>query len=101
MLISCPTLIITIKLIVLFSFEKERERERTKHELFKKNSKDITVIHLNNSMVKKGEMKDRHAVILDGKISTNDMFSFKPFSLGILVVKVELVAASINDLFVI
>ena len=39
MLISCPTLIITIKLIVLFSFEKERERERTKHELFKKNSK--------------------------------------------------------------
>jgi deoxyribonuclease-4 len=44
--------------------------------LFKKNSKDITVIHLNNSMVKKGEMKDRHAVILDGKISTNDMNNF-------------------------
>lgn len=44
--------------------------------LFKKNSKDIIVIHLNNSLVKKGEMKDRHAVILDGKIPTNDMNNF-------------------------
>jgi deoxyribonuclease-4 len=44
--------------------------------LFKKNSKDITVIHLNNSLVKKGELKDRHSVLLDGKISINDMNNF-------------------------
>jgi deoxyribonuclease-4 len=44
--------------------------------LFKKNSKDITVIHLNNSLVKKGEMKDRHSVILDGEISVIEMNDF-------------------------
>jgi endonuclease IV len=44
--------------------------------LFKKNSKDITVIHLNNSLVKKGEMKDRHSVILDGEISVAEMNDF-------------------------
>jgi deoxyribonuclease IV len=44
--------------------------------LFKKNSKDITVIHLNNSLVKKGEMKDRHSVLLDGKIPVADMNDF-------------------------
>jgi len=44
--------------------------------LFKKNSKDITVIHLNNSLVKKGEMKDRHAVILDGEIPVAEMNDF-------------------------
>jgi endonuclease IV len=44
--------------------------------LFKKNGKDITVIHLNNSLVKKGEMKDRHSVILDGEISIDEMNDF-------------------------
>jgi len=44
--------------------------------LFKKNSKDIIVIHLNNSLVKKGEMKDRHSVILDGEISVIEMNDF-------------------------
>jgi deoxyribonuclease-4 len=44
--------------------------------LFKKNGKDITVIHLNNSLVKKGEMKDRHSVILDGEISVVEMNDF-------------------------
>jgi len=44
--------------------------------LFKKNSSDIIVIHLNNSLVKKGDLKDRHSVMLDGQISVDDMNNF-------------------------
>lgn len=44
--------------------------------LFKKNSSDIIAIHLNNSLVKKGDLKDRHSVMLDGQISVNDMNDF-------------------------
>lgn len=44
--------------------------------LFKKNSTDVTVIHLNNSLVKKGSLKDRHSVILDGQISVDEMNDF-------------------------
>ena len=44
--------------------------------LFKKNSSDITIIHLNNSLVKKGSLKDRHSVLLDGEISVDMMNDF-------------------------
>lgn len=44
--------------------------------LFKKNSSDVIAIHLNNSLVKKGSLKDRHSVILDGQIAINDMNDF-------------------------
>jgi deoxyribonuclease-4 len=44
--------------------------------LFKQNSSDITIIHLNNSLVKKGELKDRHSVLLDGEISVDMMNNF-------------------------
>lgn len=44
--------------------------------LFKKNSSDIIVIHLNNSMVEKGDLKDRHSIMLDGKISVDNMNDF-------------------------
>ena len=44
--------------------------------LFKKNSSDVNIIHLNNSLVNKGELKDRHSVLLDGKISVDNMNNF-------------------------
>jgi len=44
--------------------------------LFKKNSSDVIVIHLNNSLVKKGDLKDRHSVMLDGQISVDNMNNF-------------------------
>ena len=44
--------------------------------LFKKNSSDVIVIHLNNSMVEKGDLKDRHSIMLDGKISVDNMNDF-------------------------
>tara|TARA_B100000795_G_scaffold269969_2_gene261473 strand:+ start:6714 stop:7571 length:858 start_codon:yes stop_codon:yes gene_type:complete len=44
--------------------------------LFKKNAKNITLIHLNNSLVNKGDKKDRHATILNGVISNNKMNEF-------------------------
>jgi endonuclease IV len=44
--------------------------------LFKKNSSDVIAIHLNNSLVKKGDLKDRHSVMLDGQISIDDMNNF-------------------------
>jgi deoxyribonuclease IV len=44
--------------------------------LFKNNSKNIVVIHFNNSSVEKGTMKDRHAIIADGKISESKMSDF-------------------------
>lgn len=44
--------------------------------LFKKNSSDIIVIHLNNSMVEKGDLKDRHSIMLDGKISVDNINDF-------------------------
>lgn len=42
----------------------------------KSNAKNITLIHLNNSQVKKGAKKDRHATILDGMIPNNKMNEF-------------------------
>lgn len=42
----------------------------------KSNAKNITLIHLNNSQVKKGARKDRHATILDGMIPNNKMNDF-------------------------
>jgi len=44
--------------------------------LFKKNSRYVIVIHLNNSLVKKGDLKDRHSVMLDGQISVDNMNNF-------------------------
>ena len=44
--------------------------------LFKKNSSDVIAIHLNNSLVKKGDLKDRHSVMLDGQIPLDDMNNF-------------------------
>jgi len=44
--------------------------------LFKKNSSDVIAIHLNNSLVNKGDLKDRHSVMLDGQISVDDMNDF-------------------------
>ena len=42
----------------------------------KSNAKNITLIHLNNSQVKKGAKKDRHATILDGMIPNDKMNDF-------------------------
>jgi deoxyribonuclease-4 len=42
----------------------------------KSNAKNITLIHLNNSLVKKGARKDRHATILDGMIPNDKMNDF-------------------------
>ena len=42
----------------------------------KSNAKNITLIHLNNSQVKKGARKDRHATILDGMIPNDKMNDF-------------------------
>lgn len=42
----------------------------------KNNAKNITLIHLNNSLVEKGARKDRHATILDGMIPNNKMNDF-------------------------
>ena len=44
--------------------------------LFKKNAKNITLIHLNNSLVNKGDKKDRHATILNGNIPNGKMNNF-------------------------
>lgn len=44
--------------------------------LFKKNAKNISLIHLNNSLVNKGEKKDRHATILNGIIPNSKMNNF-------------------------
>ena len=40
------------------------------------NAKNITLIHLNNSQVKKGARKDRHETILDGMIPNDKMNNF-------------------------
>ena len=42
----------------------------------KSNAKNITLIHLNNSLVEKGAKKDRHATILDGMIPNDNMNDF-------------------------
>lgn len=42
----------------------------------KSNAKNITLIHLNNSQVKKGARKDRHETILDGMIPNDKMNNF-------------------------
>ena len=42
----------------------------------KSNAKNITLIHLNNSLVEKGARKDRHATILDGMIPYDNMNDF-------------------------
>nr|QPI16601.1 MAG: endonuclease IV [Virus NIOZ-UU159] len=42
----------------------------------KSNAKNITLIHLNNSLVEKGARKDRHATILDGMIPNDNMNDF-------------------------
>jgi len=42
----------------------------------KSNAKNITLIHLNNSLVKKGAKKDRHATILNGMIPNDKMNDF-------------------------
>tara|TARA_B100000497_G_scaffold7728_1_gene7838 strand:+ start:1218 stop:2069 length:852 start_codon:yes stop_codon:yes gene_type:complete len=42
----------------------------------KSNAKNITLIHLNNSLVEKGARKDRHATILDGMIPNDKMNDF-------------------------
>lgn len=44
--------------------------------LFKKNAKNISLIHLNNSLVNKGDKKDRHATILNGVIPNSKMNNF-------------------------
>jgi deoxyribonuclease-4 len=45
--------------------------------LFSKgNAKNITLIHLNNSLVEKGAKKDRHATILNGMIPNDKMNDF-------------------------
>jgi deoxyribonuclease-4 len=44
--------------------------------LFKTNSTDVVVIHLNNSSVEKGSRKDRHAIMADGKITDLKMKNF-------------------------
>ena len=44
--------------------------------LFKKNAKNITLIHLNNSLVNKGDKKDRHATILNGSIPNSKINNF-------------------------
>jgi deoxyribonuclease-4 len=44
--------------------------------LFKNNSKNIVLIHLNNSTVAKGSRKDRHAIIGEGKIPEIKMKDF-------------------------
>jgi deoxyribonuclease-4 len=42
----------------------------------KNNAKNITLIHLNNSLVNKGAKKDRHATMLDGIIPNDKMNDF-------------------------
>lgn len=42
----------------------------------KSNAKNITLIHLNNSQVERGDKKDRHATILDGMIPKDKMNDF-------------------------
>jgi deoxyribonuclease-4 len=42
----------------------------------KNNAKNITLIHLNNSLVNKGAKKDRHATLLDGIIPNDKMNDF-------------------------
>lgn len=42
----------------------------------KSNAKNITLIHLNNSLVEKGAKKDRHATMLDGMIPNDKMNDF-------------------------
>jgi deoxyribonuclease-4 len=44
--------------------------------LFEKNSENISVIHLNNSRVNKGSMKDRHASMLNGVIPNTSIIDF-------------------------
>jgi deoxyribonuclease-4 len=44
--------------------------------LFKNTADYINIIHLNNSLINKGERKDRHAVMLNGKINNNDINNF-------------------------
>lgn len=44
--------------------------------LFKKNAKDVAVIHYNNSEREKSAMVDRHAPILSGEIAKEDMEAF-------------------------
>jgi len=44
--------------------------------LFKNTANYINIIHLNNSLINKGERKDRHAVMLNGKIHNNYINNF-------------------------
>jgi deoxyribonuclease-4 len=44
--------------------------------LFKNTANYINIIHLNNSLISKGERKDRHAVMLNGKIHNNYINNF-------------------------
>jgi len=44
--------------------------------LFEKNEENISVIHLNNSSVFKGSLKDRHATMLNGMISSKSILDF-------------------------
>jgi deoxyribonuclease-4 len=44
--------------------------------LFEKNEKNISVIHLNNSSVQKGSLKDRHATMLNGVIPEKSILEF-------------------------
>lgn len=52
------------------------ELEEAYDILFKNNAKNIVLIHLNNSSVKKGSQKDRHAIIADGEITEIKMKEF-------------------------
>jgi deoxyribonuclease-4 len=44
--------------------------------LFKNTANYINIIHLNNSLISKGDRKDRHAVMLNGKIHNNYINNF-------------------------
>jgi deoxyribonuclease IV len=46
------------------------------NKIIKNNSKDIVVIHYNNSKLEKGSLVDRHECIFDGKIKIEDMKKF-------------------------
>tara|TARA_B000000477_G_scaffold124577_1_gene132808 strand:- start:1202 stop:2050 length:849 start_codon:yes stop_codon:yes gene_type:complete len=46
------------------------------NKIKKNNSKDIVVIHYNNSKLEKGSLVDRHECIFDGKIKIEDMKKF-------------------------